>query len=767
MPIGNGNLVGLVFPIVANVPYSLDGVDFVLPRGVSIFANMATAMASDTSLLRLGMVTVQTTPDLFSGDPASFKQTLVASDASVTIATDIGAIKVWAHATLDAIFVTCTSAEGSPLSLSVRLQSVHPATNFSISSNVGVDVNVQPDSLSQDADALVISHRNVDSDSPAIFNETLRLEGLGNLVDRLQSSDRWRHRQFGMRISGPGLRPVNASALASVEVDKSFTFIVSAHSNQSDAAEVFHRQLAALHAQHRREESPWSIHASWWRNFWERSHIVTASRNGNNSSDLQILSRLYALTRYVQAIQARDRHWVPIKFNGMQFSARLRAPDQRAWGANEWWQNTRLPYGNMLASGDFDVFPNILEYFLQMLDFSKARTLEYFNHTGIFFTETKSMFGAFAIRDYEFAKPYVPRNTTSIPRSIEANPYIRFDYGGDGGTTELAFMVLDLWLYTKNESLLERYLPLVVNAVEFFRQHYPLRDSAGKMVIFPTQALETYWCAWAGQGRSVWIEPTLRNCPTNDHPTVASLHVVLEKALHLPVSFLGTERRQQWSAFLAMLPEIPLIAEQGVVRVSPYSTFPRAQHVGNSETPELYSTHPFRYYTLGRHLLDGRDIQPSVQCMINSSRSTCRNSRLNTGWTQGVMNAALLGLTSIAQRMVLERALSPPARGYRFPAFAPKFQDAQPSADHLANMNTALNWMLLQPADDESGSALLFAAWPCDWDVDFKLAAPLATTVEGELRGGRLRRLVVAPKERQASIRIANCQAEGGADIFV
>ena len=43
--------------------------------------------------------------------------------------------------------------------------------------------------------------------------------------------------------------------------------------------------------------------------------------------------------------------------------------------------------------------------------------------------------------------------------------------------------------------------------------------------------------------------------------------------------------------------------------------------------------------------------------------------------------------------------------------------------------------MLVQPADDGDGSAIVFAAWPCSWDVDFKLAAPYGTTIEAALKG--------------------------------
>ncbi len=40
--------------------------------------------------------------------------------------------------------------------------------------------------------------------------------------------------------------------------------------------------------------------------------------------------------------------------------------------------------------------------------------------------------------------------------------------------------------------------------------------------------------------------------------------------------------------------------------------------------------------------------------------------------------------------------------------------------------------MLLQSGDDgyDGTTIVLFPAWPCDWDVNFKLWGPLNTTVE-------------------------------------
>ena len=57
-----------------------------------------------------------------------------------------------------------------------------------------------------------------------------------------------------------------------------------------------------------------------------------------------------------------------------------------------------------------------------------------------------------------------------------------------------------------------------------------------------------------------------------------------------------------------------------------------------------------------------------------------------------------------------------------------------------------LQEMLLQ-VDDKR--ILLFPAWPKEKDVHFKLHAPYNTTVEAELKDGKLVSLKILPEERR------------------
>ena len=76
-------------------------------------------------------------------------------------------------------------------------------------------------------------------------------------------------------------------------------------------------------------------------------------------------------------------------------------------------------------------------------------------------------------------------------------------------------------------------------------------------------------------------------------------------------------------------------------------------------------------------------------------------------------------------------------------------------------MNRCLQEMLIQSGDDgfTSTSIVLFPAWPCEWDVSFKLWGPLNTSVDVVYAGGKVASLVVDPPSRAGAIKYANCVA--------
>ena len=61
--------------------------------------------------------------------------------------------------------------------------------------------------------------------------------------------------------------------------------------------------------------------------------------------------------------------------------------------------------------------------------------------------------------------------------------------------------------------------------------------------------------------------------------------------------------------------------------------------------------------------------------------------------------------------------------------------------------------LMLMHADDQQ--VVLLPAWPKDWNVDFKLHAPMETVIEGSVCGGEVIRLGVSAPGAQPSVVIA------------
>ena len=179
----------------------------------------------------------------------------------------------------------------------------------------------------------------------------------------------------------------------------------------------------------------------------------------------------------------------------------------------------------------------------------------------------------------------------------------------------------------------------------------------------------------------------------------------------------------------------------------------------------MYPVHPYRLATV----MGNSSLLQIGRNTIGYNASHPSNSTIASGhgWQQEVMNVALLGLRSEAMAAVLDHAKTTPAQ-MRFPAYLPSMQDFRPNEDHLSNMRSALQYMLVQHSDLNSTRTIgLLPSWPCgNWSVNFKLHAPLRTTLHGDYNHvTRHLRVRIDPPERKADVVVMGCVAPENFDI--
>ena len=204
----------------------------------------------------------------------------------------------------------------------------------------------------------------------------------------------------------------------------------------------------------------------------------------------------------------------PIKFNGSIFTVdahldgRDYDADYRNWGGPYWFQNTRLSYWPLLASGDFDLLQPYFQMYIDAMPLAQARTKQYFGHDGAFFPETMYFWGSYTQDNYGW-----PNQRAGLPVHTTANQYIRYEWQGG---LELLAQMLDYYAIAQDDGFLSlTLLPIAEAVTTFYDQHYP-RSNKGELRIEPAQALETYWDS------------------VNPMPEIAGLRFVLPKLLVLP-----------------------------------------------------------------------------------------------------------------------------------------------------------------------------------------------------------------------------------------
>ena len=707
MPIGNGD-------IGANV--------WVEPTGDLIFYLSKTDAWSgggpDPELLKLGRFRVRLDKPLFQ-EGAAFRQELDLKTGSITINASVGemkrSIRFWIDANRPVVHLDIQSS--SPCTAEIALESWRAEGKY-LRGGSQKDII-----LPADGQTVRWYQRNVHS----IFKDNMKNQHMGDVVD--QFPDPLINRTFGGVISGKGLKSKDDKTLATTVPVENMEIQIHPLTAQTKTADEW---LLQLEEQRKTVDAApkseaWEAHVKWWQSFWQRSWIdvtPSAETGQNNSNEAFEVSQAYTLQRWVQACAGRGAY--PIKFNGSLFAVdgvdafwkfpegQYAGPDYMRWGGPYWFQNTRLIYWPMLASGDYDQMAPLFTMYRNMLPLLKERARRYFGHDGVHFSETTEIWGL--NRDVCFGK--------NNPGFYPTSTYMKYNW--DCGL-ELSTMLLAYYQHTQDQAFVgETLLPIADQVVTFYEQHYQ-RDKDGKLHIYPSQALETW--------------------QNTENPTtvIAGMRVVLAGLLALPESLTTSEQRKRWTRVLGEIREVPIAEEAGKKWIKPAHVFSDKK---NAEHPELYAVFPYPIYGVGKP-----DLEIGLETFAR------RANKRTGGWQQDAIQAALLGQTADAKNFLLQNITTENLMGgdnekakrpdSRFPAFwGPNF-DWIPDQCNGSVILSTLQYMLMQT---DGKKILLLPAWPANWNADFKLHAPYNTTVEGRVVNGEVIDLKVIPESRQKDV---------------
>jgi hypothetical protein len=402
----------------------------------------------------------------------------------------------------------------------------------------------------------------------------------------------------------------------------------------------------------------------------------------------------------MMACQSRGTY--PAKFNGGNFTFDYKNlnGDYRNWGPGYWYQNCRLYYYPLTASGDYDLKKPWFDMYRNMLSLQTDITNKYYGHGGAFFPETLNFFGMYIQDDWGW------NNTGKASQTR----WIRYHYSG---ALEMVSEMLDYYDYTKDELFAKEYIiPFATQVIRFFDQHWSRINQTIRFI--PANAIEQFW-----------------DC-LNPVDYIAGLQYTITKLKGLPANTLNQSLLDEWNQCLQSLPPIPKSADGK--KILPAEEYGQGR---NFENPECYVIFPFKLYGVGR---------PDMEIALNTFHN--RIFKQSNCWSQCLIQAALLGLGDLSKEYIMTNvtALDPDVR---FPAFWKQGSDYIPDLDNGGVFSIGLQNMLLQNVEDK---IYVLPAFPESWNVDFKLHAFDNTTVRIKSKGTTISSLAVFPQSRKKDI---------------
>lgn len=436
----------------------------------------------------------------------------------------------------------------------------------------------------------------------------------------------------------------------------------------------------------------------WWHKQWKKCYVLA-----DGCDDAFAVSRAFLYQRYINLCAGTGEY--PVKFNGSLFTCEQIKDepgnyDKRNWGAPYWIQNTRLIYWGMLACGDYEQMKPLMRMFINLIPVGKERVRRYYNHEGMLLPETLTCFGTYTDHCYGYPNEKGERtingNVLSRTPGESPNEYIRWHYNG---MVEIAWLMLQYVNRSGDVEFLKDAIAFSKEVMLFFKEHFPQLD--GRLFMGPLSSLETWQTCY------------------NDTPDISGLTALADGILATGAA--DEETTALCEEIKRILPDMPMEMRSGRIRIAPcevkVDTVPR-----NVENPELYPVFPYGQYRLGK---------PDLELARHTYRT--RQFRHDGGWTSEPVQAALLGMTDEVKRHITRQSRMVDPRCI-FPCFwGPNF-DETPDQCHGGNVLITIAAMLYQSGVEDQ----VLPAWPADWNVEFRLAAPGNKFVRAEYRDGVL-----------------------------
>jgi hypothetical protein len=592
---------------------------------------------------------------------------------------------------------------------------------------------IRADSIQFAENKVLFYHRNRDE---SLFDITVKQQGLDPVKDQLWNP--LKNLTFGGMMAGENMKPAGITSgkyadtdfkgwkLQSIKPSKKSHLKVYLHIDNSSSEEAWKNGLTKIENEAATAQKTAAQKTqNWWNDFWNRSYIaINPDKKDEKSPEWQV-GRNYQLFRYQLGCNAYGKY--PTKFNGGLFTFDPSyvdknlpfTPDHRNWGGGTHTaQNQRLVYFPMFKSGDFDMLPSQLNFYLRALGNAEKRTEFYWGHKGASFTEQLEQFGLPLATSYGWSRP------ENFPKGLEYNFWLEYQWDTQ---LEFALMMLDLERFSGQD--ISKYIPFIESGLTFFYEHYQYQansrsrstfDGEGHLILYPGSGAETYKMAY------------------NSTSTIAGLKTILMRLLELPEKYLSPEKRAHWEGMLKRIPPIAFREKDGHKTISPAWTWGR---INNQEIPQLYPVYPWGMYGIGR---------PDLDIAINTWKygTDLPIQKNYISWHQDAIFCARLGLTDEAAATTIKK-LQDSER--RFPTFWGPGHDWVPDHNWGGSGMIGLQEMLMQTVDNK---IYLFPAWPKNWDVSFKLHAPYNTTVEGALKDGKLVNIKVTPESRRQDLEI-------------